>query len=166
MSNLYVVRLSGPADLSWSGIGENSIGICELPLRTVIKLKPFNFRRPSADGPRKESGSKLETVKLGLKTSSECLSDLQREFYSLKWKAFDSRGEAQSFLETGQSDRELFGLTGSTTQEELKAKYRALAAANHPDLFMNAPSELLEEQTRKLAAINSAYERLTAPDKN
>jgi len=85
---------------------------------------------------------------------------------SLEWKAFNSRGEAQSFIETGQSDRELFGMTDSTTQEELKTRYRALAAANHPDLFMNALPELLEEQTRKLAAINSAYERLTAPGTN
>ena len=45
---------------------------------------------------------------------------------------------------------------------ELKAAYRKLVAENHPDKLIarGVPKEFVEIATRKLAAINAAYEEI------
>jgi DnaJ like chaperone protein len=48
--------------------------------------------------------------------------------------------------------------------DELKSRYRKLVAENHPDRLMarGVPAEFVSIATRKLAAINAAYEEITA----
>ena len=50
------------------------------------------------------------------------------------------------------------------TDAELKAQYRKLVAENHPDMLIarGVPAEFIDIATRKLAAINAAYEEITA----
>jgi DnaJ like chaperone protein len=51
-------------------------------------------------------------------------------------------------------------LTPQATNEEIRRQYRKLVADNHPDKLMGrgVPAEFVEIATRKLAAINAAYD--------
>ena len=51
-------------------------------------------------------------------------------------------------------------LTPQATDEEIRRQYRKLVADNHPDKLMGrgVPAEFVEIATRKLAAINAAYD--------
>jgi DnaJ like chaperone protein len=53
-------------------------------------------------------------------------------------------------------------LTPDATDAEVKAQYRKLVRDNHPDRLManGVPAEFIELATRKLAAINGAYETI------
>ena len=53
-------------------------------------------------------------------------------------------------------------LTPQATDEEIKRQYRKLVADNHPDKLMGrgVPAEFVEIATRKLAAINAAYDTI------
>jgi len=53
-------------------------------------------------------------------------------------------------------------LSPDTTDADIKAQYRKLVRDNHPDRMManGVPAEFLELSTRKLAAINVAYETI------
>jgi DnaJ like chaperone protein len=51
-------------------------------------------------------------------------------------------------------------ITPDASNEAIKAQYRKLAAANHPDTFIarGMPKDAIDIANRKLAAINEAYE--------
>ena len=53
-------------------------------------------------------------------------------------------------------------LTPDATDAEVKAQYRKLVRDNHPDRLManGVPAEFIELATRKLAAINAAYDTI------
>jgi DnaJ like chaperone protein len=53
-------------------------------------------------------------------------------------------------------------LMPSATDAEIKAQYRKLVSDNHPDKLMGRgiPAEFIEIATRKLAAINAAYDTI------
>ena len=53
-------------------------------------------------------------------------------------------------------------LAPDATNDEIKAQYRKLVADNHPDKLMGdgVPAEFVEIATRKLAAINAAYDTI------
>ena len=57
---------------------------------------------------------------------------------------------------------EVLGVDPSASDEEVRQRYRRLVAANHPDRLMGQglPEEFVAVATRKLAAINAAYEEL------
>ena len=48
------------------------------------------------------------------------------------------------------------------TNAEIKAQYRQLVTDNHPDKLMGrgVPAEFIDIATRKLAAINAAYDAI------
>ncbi|HSS12563.1 MAG TPA: molecular chaperone DjiA [Rhizomicrobium sp.] len=56
----------------------------------------------------------------------------------------------------------ILGLSYSADEEELKQTYRRLVRENHPDSLMarGVPPEFLKLANDKLAAINSAYEKI------
>lgn len=58
----------------------------------------------------------------------------------------------------------ILGLSYSADEEELKQTYRRLVRENHPDSLMarGVPAEFIKLATDKLAAINSAYEKIRA----
>lgn len=58
----------------------------------------------------------------------------------------------------------ILGVTPDISDPELKATYRRLVKEHHPDRLMaqGIPREFLSVATDRLAAINSAYERITA----
>jgi DnaJ like chaperone protein len=53
-------------------------------------------------------------------------------------------------------------LSPEATNEEIKRQYRRLIADNHPDKLMGrgVPPEFVDIATRKLAAINAAYDTI------
>ncbi len=59
----------------------------------------------------------------------------------------------------------ILGLEPHASDDEIKARWRALVRDNHPDLAMGAglPAEFVSIATARLARINAAYERLTRP---
>jgi DnaJ like chaperone protein len=54
-------------------------------------------------------------------------------------------------------------LSPQASDQEIKAQYRKLVADNHPDKLMGrgVPREFVDIATRKLAAINAAYDTIT-----
>jgi DnaJ like chaperone protein len=56
----------------------------------------------------------------------------------------------------------VLGLTRDVTDAELRAHYRRLVRDNHPDAMIarGVPKEFIDIATRKLAAINAAYEKI------
>jgi DnaJ like chaperone protein len=59
---------------------------------------------------------------------------------------------------------DLLQVSPLASDAELKAQYRKLVAENHPDRLManGVPAEFIEVATKKLAAINAAYEEIMA----
>jgi DnaJ like chaperone protein len=56
----------------------------------------------------------------------------------------------------------VLGLTPNVSNDDLRTRYRKLVRENHPDAMMarGVPKEFIDMATRKLAAINSAYEQI------
>jgi DnaJ like chaperone protein len=67
------------------------------------------------------------------------------------------------FVEDAGAPYDVLGLDPSATNEALKARHRKLVRENHPDLVAGRglPAEAIEIATRKLAAINAAYETVS-----
>jgi DnaJ like chaperone protein len=66
------------------------------------------------------------------------------------------------FVTDNASPYDVLRLSPDATDAEVKAQYRKLVRDNHPDRLManGVPAEFLELSTRKLAAINVAYEAI------
>ncbi|MFY0613227.1 MAG: DnaJ family molecular chaperone [Hyphomicrobiaceae bacterium] len=56
----------------------------------------------------------------------------------------------------------VLGLQSDVSDDDLRARYRLLVRENHPDVMIarGVPEEFIDMATRKLAAINAAYERI------
>ena len=56
----------------------------------------------------------------------------------------------------------VLGLAPDVADDQLRAEYRRLVRENHPDVMIarGVPEEFIDMATRKLAAINAAYERI------
>jgi DnaJ like chaperone protein len=66
------------------------------------------------------------------------------------------------FVTDSGSPYDVLRLSPDATDAEVKAQYRKLVLDNHPDRLManGVPAEFLELSTRKVAAINVAYETI------
>jgi DnaJ like chaperone protein len=66
------------------------------------------------------------------------------------------------FVTDWDSPYDVLRLAPDVSNEEIKAQYRKLVRDNHPDKLMatGVPAEFIELATRKLAAINAAYETI------
>jgi DnaJ like chaperone protein len=64
------------------------------------------------------------------------------------------------FVDDNASPYDVLRLEPSATNEEIRRQYRTLVRDNHPDKLManGVPAEFIELATRKLAAINAAYD--------
>ena len=66
------------------------------------------------------------------------------------------------FVTDNSSPYDVLRLSPDATDAQIKAQYRKLVRDNHPDRLManGVPAEFLELSTRKLAAINVAYDTI------
>lgn len=66
------------------------------------------------------------------------------------------------FVKDCDNPYDVLRLSPSASDEEIKAMYRKLVRDNHPDMLMGrgVPAEFIDIATRKLAAINAAYETI------
>jgi DnaJ like chaperone protein len=66
------------------------------------------------------------------------------------------------FVTDNASPYDVLRLSPDASDAEIKAQYRKLVRDNHPDRMManGVPAEFLELSTRKLAAINVAYDTI------
>ena len=57
---------------------------------------------------------------------------------------------------------EILGIARSASDDEIKAKYRALTRENHPDILMakGVPQEFIDLANEKMAVINAAYDKI------
>ena len=57
---------------------------------------------------------------------------------------------------------EILGIAHSASDDEIKAKYRALTRENHPDILMakGVPQEFIDLANEKMAVINAAYDKI------
>jgi DnaJ like chaperone protein len=66
------------------------------------------------------------------------------------------------FIHDGCNPYDVLKLNPAATDPEVKAQHRKLVVDNHPDKLMGrgVPAEFIEIATRKLAAINAAYDTI------
>jgi DnaJ like chaperone protein len=66
------------------------------------------------------------------------------------------------FIKDCDNPYDVLRLDPKASNEEIKAQYRRLVLNNHPDRLMasGVPAEFIDLATRKLAAINAAYEAI------
>lgn len=66
------------------------------------------------------------------------------------------------FINDGCNPYDVLKLSPAATDPEVKAQHRKLVVDNHPDKLMGrgVPAEFVEIATRKLAAINAAYDTI------
>jgi DnaJ like chaperone protein len=87
----------------------------------------------------------------------ELLRDVARRFgfTESEYRFFRAR-----FVVDNDNPYDVLKLSPSASPEEIKAQYRKLVSDNHPDKLMGrgVPAEFVEIATRKLAAINAAYD--------
>ena len=57
---------------------------------------------------------------------------------------------------------EVLDIDRSASDDQVKAKYRALIRENHPDVLMakGVPQEFIDLANEKMAVINAAYDRI------
>jgi DnaJ like chaperone protein len=74
--------------------------------------------------------------------------------------ASEHREVRSYFIADPDNPYDILGVYPSITDENLKARYRSLVQDNHPDRLIarGVPSEFIDVATRKLAAINAAYD--------
>jgi DnaJ like chaperone protein len=87
------------------------------------------------------------------------LADVARRFgfSSSEYRFFRAR-----FVRDSGNPYDVLRLSPEATNEEIKRQYRRLIADNHPDKLMGrgVPPEFVDIATRKLAAINAAYDTI------
>jgi len=83
--------------------------------------------------------------------------------FGLDEHAFERITEITGVTSTSDPYRVL-GVEHSISDEDLKTAYRALVRENHPDKLIaeGLPEELVELANEKLAAINNAYDQISA----
>jgi DnaJ like chaperone protein len=76
----------------------------------------------------------------------------------------DYRAVRRAFVHDPNSPYHILDLSPAATDTEVKARYRDLAREHHPDLLVarGVPEEFLAASSRRLAAINEAYEAIMA----
>jgi len=88
-----------------------------------------------------------------------CLADIAERFgfSRSEFRFFRAR-----FVKDNCNPYDVLRLGPQATSDEIKAQYRKLVTDNHPDKLMGrgVPAEFVEIATRKLAAINAAYDTI------
>jgi DnaJ like chaperone protein len=74
--------------------------------------------------------------------------------------ALEHRGVRAYFIADPDDPYEILGVHPSISDDNLKARHRQLVVENHPDKLIarGVPQEFIEVATRKVAAINAAYD--------
>jgi len=89
----------------------------------------------------------------------EFLADVARRFgfSPSEFRFFRAR-----FVKDNCNPYDVLRLRPDATNDEIKSQYRKLVSDNHPDKMMGrgVPAEFVEIATRKLAAINAAYDTI------
>lgn len=72
------------------------------------------------------------------------------------------RSVRAQFVDDPDDPYTVLGLSPAVSDEELRSHYRRLVRDNHPDVMIarGVPEEFIDMATRKLAAINAAYESI------
>jgi DnaJ like chaperone protein len=85
------------------------------------------------------------------------LSDVARRF---GFSASEYRFFRARFVKDNDNPYDVLRLDPRAGNEEIKRQYRKLVADNHPDKLLGrcVPAEFVDIATRKLAAINAAYD--------
>lgn len=70
----------------------------------------------------------------------------------------------RAFVHDPDSPYQVLGVSPAASDADIKMRYRELAREHHPDLLVSKglPEEFLAASGRRLAAINTAYEAITA----
>jgi DnaJ like chaperone protein len=88
------------------------------------------------------------------------LAEVSRRFDFTPAQYFHIRSR---FVAGGEeSPYSVLGIEPTASDEEVRRRYRELVAKDHPDKLMGrgVPEEMIVIATRKLAAVNSAYDRI------
>ena len=85
------------------------------------------------------------------------------DIFGLDDHAFERITEVSGDLDSSDPYK-ILGVSPDMTNDEIKSAYRGLVRENHPDKLIadGLPKELIDMATEKLAAINDAYEKVSA----
>jgi len=85
------------------------------------------------------------------------------DIFGLDDHAFERITEVSGDLDSSDPYK-ILGVSRDMTNDEIKSAYRALVRENHPDKLIadGLPVELIDMATEKLAAINDAYDKVSA----
>ncbi len=95
------------------------------------------------------------------------LQPAESEFLTRVATAFGLAGARASAAASGLTDEDPYAVLGvarTATTDEIKTAWRELVRQHHPDTLMakGLPKEYVELATRKMAAINAAYDQIRA----
>ena len=112
----------------------------------------------------REEGYAVDTAEAQTILSRPRSSDEYLEAVATRFGFSDSefRFFRARFVKDCDNPYDVLRLDPKATNEEIKAQYRELVRNNHPDRLMatGVPAEFIDLATRKLAAINAAYETI------
>ena len=85
------------------------------------------------------------------------------DIFGLDDHSFERITEVSGDLDSSDPYK-ILGVSRDMTNDEIKSAYRGLVRENHPDKLIagGLPKELIDMATEKLAAINDAYEKVSA----
>ena len=85
------------------------------------------------------------------------------DIFGLDDHAFERITEVSGDLDTSDPYK-ILGVSRDMTNDEIKSAYRSLVRENHPDKLIadGLPEELIDMATEKLAAINDAFDKVSA----
>lgn len=99
--------------------------------------------------------------------ADKVLQPLERDYLATVARHFGiSDAEFRSFLArhaaAERSPYEVLGVDPKISEEDLQRHYRKLMVENHPDKLMSRglPQEMIDIATRKIAALNEAYDEI------
>ncbi len=97
-----------------------------------------------------------------LRATYEFFYNRQRSYSSGSYYSSGGQDSSYTTRQTGPSDSDyaILGVKSSDSNESIKAAYRRLAVANHPDKVQHLGETARKEAEKRFSEINQAYDRI------
>ena len=132
-----------------------------------MQILQFLFQLAASDGELHASESDIlnqiaEDLQI-LQTDFIYLKNAYNYMYNRRYSQQDSSNQSSSYIRKNdpqESDYAVLGVKSTDSNEEIKAAYRRLAIANHPDKVLHLGETAHKEAEKRFSQINEAYNRI------